>query len=45
MTTRKNSSSTIKVTKGDEVVYLSNRDEVNGLDILLDLQGYTLTAL
>lgn len=45
MTTRKNSSSTIKATKGTEVLYLSNRDEINGLDIQLDLQGYTLETI
>lgn len=45
MTTRKNSSSTIKATKGTEVLYLSSRDEERGLDIQLDLMGYTIEAL
>lgn len=45
MTSRKNSSSTIKATKGNQVRYLSRRDETNGLDIQLDLLGWTLTVL
>lgn len=45
MTTRKNNSSTIKAIKGNEVYYLSRRDEMNGLDIEMDLQGYELETL
>ena len=45
MTERKNNSSTIKATKGNEVLYLSSRDEMNGLDIEMDLQGYKLETL
>lgn len=46
MTTRKNASSTVKAIKKDETtLYLCNRDELNGLDIQLDLQGYTIIAL
>ena len=45
MTTRKNSSSTLKAQKGLDVLYLCNRDEINGLDIYMDMQGYTLIAL
>lgn len=44
MTTIKNSSSTLKAVKGNEVLYLSQRDENNGVDVKLDLQGYTITA-
>lgn len=45
MTNTKNTSSTLKAVKGSEVIYLSQRDENNGVDIQLDLQGYTITAL
>lgn len=45
MTNTKNASSTLKAVKGNEVIYLSQRDENNGVDIRLDLQGYTITAL
>lgn len=45
MTTIKNSSSVAKAVKGNEVLYLSSRDEAQGKDIALDLQGYTITAL
>lgn len=45
MTYTKNASSTLKAIKGDEVVYLSQRDETRGLDAKLDMQGYTITAL
>lgn len=45
MTKNKNNSSTVKATKGVDVLYLSSRDENNGLDIKLDLQGYKLEAL
>lgn len=45
MTLHKNNCSTIKATKGSKVCYLSTRDEANGLDIQLDLLGWTLTAI
>lgn len=47
MSTQKNKCSVAKVTneKGYTVGYLSNRDEENGKDIQLDMQGYTVTAL
>ena len=45
MTTRKNSSSVSKAIKGNDILYLSNRDETQGLDIQLDMQGYTIIAL
>lgn len=41
----KNASSTVKAVKGNEVIYLSQRDETAGRDIALNLQGYTITAL
>lgn len=31
--------------KGNVIGYLSTRDEENGLDVVLDLQGYTIVAL
>jgi len=45
MTTRKNSSSTLKAQKGSNILYLCNHDEVNGLDGYLDMQGYVIIAL
>ena len=45
MTTVKNASSTLKAVKGNEVVYLSQRDETSGRDIELDMKGYTIVAL
>ena len=51
MSTKKTKYSTCKVIKttkkGREMVvgYLSQRDEDNGLDIRLDMQGYTIIAL
>lgn len=46
MTTRKNASSTVKATKkGEKTLYLCNRDEQTGLDMQLDLLGYTVVAL
>lgn len=45
MTNTKNTSSTLKAVKGNDVIYLSQRDETAGRDIALDLQGYTITAL
>ena len=45
MTTKKNSSSVVKATKGGVTFYLSTRDENNGLDIKLDMQDYTIEAL
>ena len=45
MTKNKNNSSTVKATKGVDVIYLSSRDEENGVDIILDLQGYKLEAI
>ncbi|MFT9003071.1 MAG: hypothetical protein ABF991_00005 [Liquorilactobacillus hordei] len=46
MTTIKNNSSTLKAVRNNKVVYyLCNRDEQRGIDIQLDMQGYTLIAL
>ena len=47
MSIKKNKFSTCKVLnkKGNIVGYLSTRDEENGLDVSLDLQGYTIIAL
>lgn len=45
MTNTRNTSSTLKAVKGSEVIYLSQRDEIVGRDIALDMQGYTITAL
>ena len=47
MSIRKNKFSTCKVLnkKGTIVGYLSTRDEKNGLDARLDMQGYKIVAL
>ena len=45
MTNTKNTSSILKAVKGNDVVYLSQRDETAGRDIDLDLQGYTIIVL
>lgn len=45
MAKTKNKHSVSKAVKGKEVIYLSAKDEEKGLDILLDLQGYKITAL
>lgn len=46
MSTRKNKYSTCVVKKGEKIIgYLCTRDEENGLDIELDMQGYTVEAL
>lgn len=47
MSERKNKYSVSKVLnkKGTIVGYLSTRDEENGLDIRLDMNGYTIVAL
>lgn len=45
MSKTKTKYSTVKAVKGKEVIYLSAKDEEKGLDIQLDLQGYTITAL
>ncbi len=47
MSIKKNKFSTCKVLnkKGQIIGYLSNRDEENGLDIELDLKGYTIMPL
>lgn len=45
MTNTKNNNSITKATKGSEVLYLSELDESKGLDIELDMQGYTIEAL
>ena len=46
MAIKKNKYSVAVVLKGEKVVgYLSRRDEENGLDISLDMQGYTIVAL
>lgn len=38
-------NSTVKAVKGNETFYLTAQDEANGLDIKLDLQGYTIVPL
>jgi len=47
MSIRKNKYSVAMVLnkKGRIIGYLSSRDEQNGLDIQLDLQGYTIISL
>ena len=46
MTKTKNKYSVAKVTKNGKLIgYLSNRDEEQGLDIVLDLQGYNIESL
>lgn len=45
MTVRKNSSSITKAIKDGVTFYLSTQDENNGVDIQLDMQGYTIEAL
>lgn len=37
--------SVCKATKGRSVVYLSNTDVEDGLDISLDIQGYSVESL
>lgn len=36
---------TLKAIKGNKVIYLTQKDEENGVDIDLDLKGYTIIAL
>lgn len=46
MSERKNKFSVLTVFKNGVIVgYLSARDEENGLDIELDLKGYTIMPL
>jgi len=45
MTNTQTKYSTVKATKGDYVLFLSELDEQNGLDIKLDMQGYEIEAL
>ena len=47
MSIKKSKFSTCKVLnkKGNIVGYLSTRDEENGLDARLDMNGYTIVAL
>lgn len=47
MSIKKSKYSVAKVLnkKGNVIGYISTRDEENGLDISLDLQGYTIEAL
>ena len=47
MAIRKNKYSVAKVLnkKGEIVGYLSAKDEENGKDIQLDMQGFTIVAL
>ena len=46
MTNTKNKYSVSKaVKKGCPTIYLSTRDEENGLDIRLDMQGYEIISL
>lgn len=47
MSIKKSKYSVSKVINKNGVIigYLSSRDEENGLDVTLDLQGYTVEAL
>lgn len=47
MSIRKNKYSVCKVINKNGIIvgYLSTRDEENGLDARLDLQGFTIVAL
>lgn len=45
MSKRKNKYSVSVAIKGNHKIYLSSRDEQNGLDIRLDMQGYTIISL
>lgn len=47
MSNKKSKYSVCKVLnkKGNIVGYLSTRDEENGLDVSLDMNGYTIVAL
>lgn len=47
MSIKKSKFSVAKVLskKGNVVGYLSTRDEENGLDMRLDMKGYTIVAL
>ena len=47
MSIKKNKFSVSKVInkKGNVIGYLSTRDEENGVDIRLDMNGYTIVAL
>jgi len=45
MTKKKNNSSISKAVKCEDIIYLSSRDEINGTDIKLDLQGYKIEAI
>lgn len=44
-TKNKYSTCIVKNNKGYIIGYLSNRDIEQGLDVSLDLQGYTIIAL
>ncbi|QIG60933.1 hypothetical protein [Listeria phage P100plus] len=41
----KHSVAVVKTQTGKIVGYLSTRDEENGVDIQMDMQGYTVEAL
>lgn len=45
MAKKQNKHSVSKAVKGNKVIYLTAKDEEKGLDIILDLQGYKITAL
>jgi len=45
MTKNKNASSVSKAVKGKEIIYLSLRDEEQGIDMQLDMQGYTIETI
>lgn len=45
MSKTKNKYSVSKATKGNKTIYLSTKDEENGIDIQLDLLGYKIVAL
>ena len=43
--TNKNKYSVAVATKGGKTLYLSQRDEVQGYDIHLDLQGWDIISI
>lgn len=45
MANKKNKCSVAKAIRGKEVIYLSNTDIEKGLDIQLDLLGYTIYSI
>lgn len=45
MSKSQNRYSVCKASKGRRTIYLSNTDIENGLDISLDMQGYSVESL